>query len=1128
MGYFLRRFRLFHQQAQISMKEPLAQPSPQQVKTLFEAALELSADERAAFLQTACADAPALRRAVSELFQAHAAAGNFLLTPPLLELSPLANEPSLGQRLGPYRLLSEIGRGGMATVYLAVRDDDEYQQQVAIKLIWPSADSTEVVSRFRQERQILAQLNHPHIARLFDGGTTEQGWPYLVMEYIEGVPLTHYCRAQRLSVPTRLQLFLNVCAAVAYAHQHLVIHRDLKPSNILVSTAAADAGAVKLLDFGIAKVITPENSPDIRTRTGLQWLTPEYASPEQVREETITTASDVYSLGVLLYELLSGVRPHDFEGRPLHEIIRKLSEEDPLPPSRRGTPEQAELCAESSAAKLQRSLRGDLDNIVLRALSKTAPPRYRTVEQFSDDLRRHLNGEPVLARPATLLYRTTKYIKRHKTQSAFLVLLIAGLLFALWQWQGARVREQEQRRQLYAAQMRQASAAWFDDDPRRYDEILQSPPIQPQPGEEDLRGLEWRYLGRLGHRERLTIENTDGFDHQQFTGAQPVILTWTLKLPRFLLRDAGTGQTLQERSLSTTETTFLHAYLNHEKRLTLLFQTSDGRLLKEDFASGVVRPLFTDPSPVIQLATNANGVLVTGHANGQVKQWEQQTGQLLNVLFTAAGRLLSLQQTSDLQRMATLTTDGLLQLWDVPQRRELLRLAQVASIHLDRESGRWLIVEFSNRLLSSYDLRTARKLHTLNTGTNPILFISGQTQLPLIIGHQDNSVRFYELPTLRLLKSFVGHTGWVNSAMLTADKTRLITASSDRTLKLWEVAEARELATLRGHHNDVMQAFWFDQDRQIASISSDHVLKIWDTAEVLRPDVLAGHTGRVYSVAFSPDSRLLASASQDRTIQLWDVANGKLLKTLPGAPGEIFCVNFSPDGQRLVSSGEGRAARVWDVASGKLLFELCCHQYQQHFAAFSPDGKLIATASDDRTIKLWDAATGRELRTLTGHTRDLWSLAFSPDSRWLATGSDKGELRWWDVASGQTLAAFQPHGDASIWSIAFTPDGQYFATASGDSTARLWRSATRELVRTFKGHSDGLFELAFSPDGQRLATASADKTVRFWNVHTGEELLSLKGHTDEVWSVAFAPDGNTLASGSWDKTVRLWRAAPQR
>ncbi len=1102
------------------MKDSAEQSRQQQIKALFEAALDRAPDGRELFLQHQTAGDAVLLAAVQELLQAHAQAAGFLETPLQFAAPSVPAEAAAGQRIGPYRLLREIGRGGMATVYLAERDDDEFQQLVAVKLLWPRADSAEVVRRFRQERQILAQLNHPNIARLLDGGTTEQGWPYLVMEYIEGQPLTRYCAALQLSIPARLQLFQTVCGAVAYAHQNLVIHRDLKPSNILVT---AD-GTIKLLDFGIAKMLTPETSDEARTRTGLQWLTPEYASPEQVREEAITTASDVYSLGVLLYELLSGVRPHELQEMPLHEIIRVLGEDDPPPPSRRVTPAHAANCAEASAEKLQRRLRGDLDNIALLALSKAAPPRYRTVEELSEDLRRHLNGEPVRARPATLAYRFSKFVKRHPATAVFVLLLCFGLLAALWQLREARLRAREQRRELYAARILKAGQDWFDGNVRGYQAALQSPPVQPQNGEEDLRGLEWRYLWRLGHRERLTLGPLAGCE---IAAPEPGygFMTRCDNNRRLTFWDARTGQPQVEHQFPAPLLITGALMLNGKWNLT--YHTDGHTLMALELLSGTQTKLLSEQSNPITCAWEQDEKwYLTGHADGQVKRWDRRTGQAQGVLFTAAGPLRALYPNASRERLVTLTGNNVAQLWDMQRARLLLRLEGVTGLVTGPGANHWLIANFGNNSLGVYDLGSARKLNTLETAGNPIVFAQSLASNHLLISQQDNAVRLYELPGLRLAGTFTGHSEWVNAAWLFQDGKWLATASSDRTVKLWDVAAQRELATLKGHPDDVVSVAGFDQERQLMTVSQDKTLKFWDVAEVLRPETLTGHTGHIFSVAFAPDGRTLASASQDRSIKLWDVATGALRKTLRGHAGQIFCVNFSPDGQRLVSSGEGQAARVWDVATGQLLFELCCHRYQMHAAAFAPDGQVIATASDDRTVKLWDAANGCELRTLTGHTRDIWSLAFTPDGRTLASGTDQGEVRFWEVASGRQLAAWQAHA-GSIWSIAFTPDGQQFATASGDQTARLWQTATRRLVREFKGHTDSLFELAFTLDGQRLVTASRDKTVRFWNVATGQELLILKGHTDQVWSVAFAPDGNTLASGSWDKTVRLWRAASE-
>jgi tetratricopeptide (TPR) repeat protein len=348
---------------------------------------------------------------------------------------PLVPEGSIG----PYKLLKDLGHGGMGVVYLAARADEQYQKRVAIKVIRAGTDSAEVIRHFRRERQILAGLDHPNIARLLDGGATEDGLPYLVMEYIEGQPLHEYCDSRRLTIVERLKIFQQVCSAVAYAHRNLIVHRDLKPTNILVTAQAVP----RLLDFGIAKLLNPEVSGEALTATGLA-LTPEYASPEQARGETVTTASDVYSLGVILYGLLTGHRPYRLKSRQPLEVLKAVCEQEPERPSEAVdraeeptdgartapvTAEEVSRTRESTPEKLRRRLSGDLDNIVLMALRKEPQRRYPSAEALSEDIRRYLEGSPVAARKGTATYRAGKYLRRHAvgvTAAAAFVLLLIG------------------------------------------------------------------------------------------------------------------------------------------------------------------------------------------------------------------------------------------------------------------------------------------------------------------------------------------------------------------------------------------------------------------------------------------------------------------------------------------------------------------------------------------------------------------------------------------------------------------------------------------------------------------------------------------------------------------------------
>jgi serine/threonine protein kinase len=387
------------------------------VRTIYESALANDATSRTAFLERECQGDETLRREVDRLLL------------PRME----------GRTLSGYTLIRQIGRGGMGSVYLAERSDGAFRKQVAIKLVLPGMNSAEILARFRQEREILASLDHPGIARLLDAASTEEGLPYFVMEFVDGRPIDRWCDEHKLNITQRLRLFRSVCDAVQYAHQRLVVHRDLKPGNILVTAGAQ----VKLLDFGIAKLLRQEQTGET-TRSMMLLMTPEYASPEQVNGDSITTQTDVYSLGVVLYELLTGHRPHHLLGATVGEMVRMLSEEEPTRPSivvstteERLTPQAVSEVREGDPVRLRKRLEGDLDCIVLTALAKEPVRRYSSVEALGADLGRHLENRPVKAREDSVWYRLSRFVRRHPSAVATGMLLLlsaaAGLVATLWE-----------------------------------------------------------------------------------------------------------------------------------------------------------------------------------------------------------------------------------------------------------------------------------------------------------------------------------------------------------------------------------------------------------------------------------------------------------------------------------------------------------------------------------------------------------------------------------------------------------------------------------------------------------------------------------------------------------------------
>jgi len=431
-----------------------------QVKSLFQLVLDQSPDQRQAFLDKACGADRALHHEVRQLLTSDSSSADFLSHPAvtpvsqILEQAARDQEEALPPSIGPYAVQRQIGVGGMGAVYLASRADQHYSKLVAIKVIRRGMEQDRIVQRFRRERQIVASLDHPNIARLLDGGAAEDGRPYFVMEYVEGHPIDTFCDQNKLSTEARLRLFCDVCAAVHYAHQNLVVHRDLKPGNILVKPD----GTVKLLDFGIAKILTSDGTATSdKTATSMRLMTPQYASPEQIRGEAVTTISDVYLLGIVLYELLTGHRPYPTKDGITLELLKVMSQSEPEPPStaisrvvqsptnqQTKNPTIISATREPSPQILRRKLSGDLDAVVLKALRRDSKERYQSAAQLADDLRRYLGLEPVSALPESPLYRVRLFFARNRalalTASAALGLILIFAIVAAWQARTAGVQ----------------------------------------------------------------------------------------------------------------------------------------------------------------------------------------------------------------------------------------------------------------------------------------------------------------------------------------------------------------------------------------------------------------------------------------------------------------------------------------------------------------------------------------------------------------------------------------------------------------------------------------------------------------------------------------------------------------
>jgi len=1094
--------------------------------TIFAAAIELpSVADREAYIARACAGDTSLRDRVSELVAAHFRAGSFLesAAPELAATTNHRAGEGPGTVIGPYKLLEQIGEGGFGIVFLA-EQTQPMRRRVALKVLKPGMDSKQVLARFEAERQALALMDHPNIARVLDGGVTDAGRPYFVMELVRGLPITDFCDRSQVPVRRRLELFVSVCRAVQHAHQKGVIHRDLKPSNVLV--AVQDGVPVpKVIDFGVAKAVGQALTDKTLYSNFAQMIgTPLYMSPEQAQLSglDVDTRSDIYSLGVMLYELLTGTTPFDREQMRTagyDEIRRIIREEEPPRPSTRLStlgPVAATVSANrgSEPRRLSALFRGELDWIVMKALEKDRNRRYDSASAFAADVERYLGDEPVLARPPSAQYRLGKYLRRNRgpvlAGALVSAAVFAGVIGAAYGAIEAQKQREvnSQREQAEVARDGEASAKREAQEARdrlaawEYGRTMQ---VAHQEWREnnvpttlallgstrpEFRGWEWSYVRRLCHADLLTLKGHSG----------------DVRCAAF----SPDGARVATGGLDQTVRVW-------------------------DVATGTTAVTFNGHAgPVQSVSWDAGGTrIVTASADQTAKVWDAKTGAELLTLRGHTNQVTAAAFSPDGARVVTgaydKTAEKTALVWDAKTGAEAINLRGhalgVTSVAFSPDGTR-IVTGGIDKTARVWDAKTGAEVLILKNGhTGPLTAASFSPRGDWILTAGDRTARVWNAKTGVEVAVLQGHPELVQSASFSPDGSRIVTGSFDRTARVWDRETGAEIRLLKGHTHAITAAsFSPDGARVLTAGGNDATAKLWDANGNPESLTLRGHLKSIQSAAFSQDGARAVTGGFDDTARVWDTKTGVELLTLNGHADSVAAASFSPDGTRVVTGSGDKTARLWDATTGAHRLTLRGHKDAVLAASFSPDGSRVVTASHDRTARVWNATTGAVLLTLEGHGDAVTMASFSADGSRVLTASLDQTARVWDSTTGATLHTLGVPVDR-LSAVAFSLDGSRILTA-GQSTARVWDTQTGAVLLTLIGHTDRVTSAAFSPDGNRVMTGSYDRTAKLWDAKTGAEVLTLKGHAIYVTAVAFSPDGTQVMTGSYDRTAKVWDAMP--
>jgi WD40 repeat protein/serine/threonine protein kinase len=1155
-------------------------------ESIFDAAVQLPIPaDRAAYLRDACGEDAALRHRIEELLRAHDQAGAFLEPPVVTADAELASMPAnavaghttivmvtekAGDKIGRYKLLQMIGEGGCGIVYMA-EQLEPVRRRVALKIIKLGMDTKTVIARFEAERQALALMDHPNIAKVFDAGATETGRPYFVMELVRGVRMTEYCDQANLPTEDRLKLFIQVCRAIQHAHQKGIIHRDIKPSNILV-TLHDGVPVPKVIDFGIAKA-TEQRLTEKTLFTEFQTFigTPAYVSPEQAEMSglDIDTRSDIYSLGVLLYELLTGQTPFDPEQlirSGLDGMRRTIRESEPLRPSTRlRTMLHADLTTTANrqqveAPKLISRIRGDLDWIVMKCLEKDRTRRYVTTDLLAMDIERYLTQQPVFARPPSKLYLLQKMVRRNKAAfiggAAVTAALVAGLIASTWLFFG----EREARQDAVGAQQEQARLRGEAEQAR----LSESQQRQRAEAEQRI-ALRTAYnsdmnliqlamaannfgrtvdlLNRHRPAEKSQISNSK-------TQMQPDLRQWEWRyFWNQSQSDAAFALPPQPNSIYAVAISpdgrfLVSSGMSGVLKLWDLFRRSEAAVLRER-GFGSAPFAFSPKGDRLAAAINE------GPRRSAVKVWTVATREITAEIPHDAQALVF---SPDGMKLLLLSQDMTVRTWDFEQ-RQFVQQTKVQAEGFQRRVTAFspdatrLAMGDDDGHVRVIDLASGSETSDIAAFEDAIAalaFSPGGESLAATARFTQTIIKLFSPASGAELGQLAGHASWVPGLTFTADGKRLVSSGADQTVRVWELDGHRELIALQGHLSEVNCAAVTPDGKTIVSGCKDGTLFGWDVERTERKKSFETLPTRVSSIEFTADNQRMFSVNLDGTVSLWNSGTLQEIERIAALGTGITRLLVSADGSRLFAGTRDGEIKVLDWASRLVITNLAAASGR----GFGPPGRgpgppgrgsfagPVALVDHGRTlvgvggggsVRLWDTVSWELKGTWRAGEgpgfRPFANVILSPDARALVVaGGRGGTIDFRNLQNGnlETSLADQEWGASGM---AFSPDGRLFATSSAEGTVNFWNISERKISEVLRGHLLSVHAVAFSPDGQRVASGShGQEAVKLWDVVTQQEVATLAGQGFIFNLVKFSPGGKLLVAVNLQGHAHLWRA----